>query len=242
MDDLAAEEGVDPVGRTVSALFAGVLVLGAALPLAGCAGGESVEAKKARTTDCRKVAEPATHPNRRAPYPELALDPHRRYIVQLETNCGQIGVELAVGAAPQTASSFAWLVKRGFYNGLTFHRVVSGFVIQGGDPNGNGTGGPGYTVVEPPPPDLRYTRGTVAMAKAAREPAGASGSQFFIVTAANAGLPPEYALIGHVVSGEEVVSRIEHVATRPGLDGEDSSPAEPIVIEKATLEEPPGGG
>ena len=81
-------------------------------------------------------------------------------------------------------------------------------MIQGGDPLGTGRGGPGYSVDEPPPSDAEYTRGTVAMAKTAVEPPGRSGSQFFVVTAADAGLPPDYALLGEVSSGEDVVDRI----------------------------------
>lgn len=184
---------------------------------------------------------PSPHFGRRAPAPDLTLDPNRRYIVTLYTNCGEIGIELAAREAPRTAASFAWLVGRGFYNGLTFHRIVPGFVIQGGDPNGNGSGGPGYTIVEPPPADIRYVAGTVAMAKTPRQPPGASGSQFFIVTAADAGLPPEYALVGRVVSGQQTVEAIERVPTTVGLDGENSSPREAVVIERATLSELPSG-
>jgi cyclophilin family peptidyl-prolyl cis-trans isomerase len=126
-------------------------------------------------------------------------------------------------------------VQRGFYNDLTFHRVVPNFVIQGGDPNGNGTGGPGYQVVEPPPPSLQYTQGVVAMAKTQTEPSGTSGSQFFIVTGANANLPPQYALVGHVVAGQDAVEAISRIPTQAGPDGEPSAPSRPVVIEKATL-------
>jgi cyclophilin family peptidyl-prolyl cis-trans isomerase len=118
---------------------------------------------------------------------------------------------------------------------LTFHRAVPGFVIQGGDPNGNGTGGPGYHVTEPPPSDLQYTQGVVAMAKAQTEPPGTSGSQFFIVTGANANLPPQYALVGRVVAGQHAAQAISQIPTEAGPDGEKSAPSRPIVIEKATL-------
>ena len=102
-------------------------------------------------------------------------------------------------------------MQTGYYNDLTFHRVVAGFVIQGGDPNGNGTGGPSWQIVEPPPANLRYTKGVVAMAKGPSAPSGTSGSQFFIVTGSNVSLPPVYALVGHVVSGENAVEAISHV-------------------------------
>ncbi len=93
-------------------------------------------------------------------------------MVTLTTNCGTIEIQLDVRQAPRTASSFAYLVKRGFYNGLTFHRVVAGFVIQGGDPYGDGSGGPGYTIVEPPPREPPVHQGTVAMAKTSTDPPG----------------------------------------------------------------------
>ena len=153
-------------------------------------------------------------------------------MVSLATNCGKIEIELDVRRAPRTTASFAYLVKRGFYDDLTFHRVAADFVIQGGDPNGDGSGGPGYTIVEAPPNDMRYTLGTVAMAKTANDPSGASGSQFFIVTAANASLPAQYALVGNVVGSFAGVNTIAKLATNPPQDG---APTTPVVIRSATL-------
>jgi peptidyl-prolyl cis-trans isomerase B (cyclophilin B) len=164
--------------------------------------------------------------------PTLKLNPSRRYVVSLETNCGTIAIALDVRRAPRTTASFAYLVKRGFYDDLTFHRVAAGFVIQGGDPNGDGSGGPGYTVVEPPPSDMRYTLGTVAMAKTSNDPAGASGSQFFIVTAQDAPLPAQYALVGNVVGSFASVEAIAKLPTDPPQDG---APKTPVVIARATL-------
>ncbi len=134
----------------------------------------------------------------------------------MATTCGTIVIQLAVKEAPKTTASFAHLVQTGYYNGLTFHRIVQGFVIQGGDPNGNGTGGPSWQVVEPPPPGLRYTKGVVAMAKSGSAPSGASGSQFFIVTGSSTNLPPVYALVGRVLSGERTVQAIANVPTEAG--------------------------
>jgi cyclophilin family peptidyl-prolyl cis-trans isomerase len=162
------------------------------------------------------------------------LDPTKRYMVTLRTNCGAIAIQLDVTRAPRTTASFAYLVKRGFYNDLTFHRVAANFVIQGGDPNGDGSGGPGYTIVERPPANLQYTRGTVAMAKKETDPAGASGSQFFIVTADETELPPQYALVGRVVGSMAGVNAISKLPTIPPLDGE---PIHPVVISSATLSE-----
>jgi cyclophilin family peptidyl-prolyl cis-trans isomerase len=180
---------------------------------------------------CRTVSAPAPKGPQQLRKPRLTLKSGRTYIARMVTNCGEIDIRLDVGRAPKTSASFAYLVRRGFYDGLTFHRIVPGFVIQGGDPLGNGRGGPGYTVVEKPPANLQYTHGVVAMAKAGTEPPGASGSQFFIVTAATAPLPPLYALVGQVVGGDAVISRIAAVPTA----GE--QPQQPVVIEKVTLQQ-----
>lgn len=150
--------------------------------------------------------------------------------VKVETSCGSFEIELDTTRAPKTANSFAFLADEGFYDDLIFHRIVPEFVIQGGDPEGTGTGGPGYKVVEKPPANLAYTKGVVAMAKSSAEPPGTSGSQFYVVTGADAGLPPEYALVGKVSEGIDVVERIGSVP----VNGEE--PKQPIVIEKVTVE------
>jgi cyclophilin family peptidyl-prolyl cis-trans isomerase len=185
---------------------------------------------------CRSVPAPPSRAGEQASKFTTPLDPAHSYTVRLQTNCGPIVIQLAVREAPKTSSSFAHLVQTGYYNELTFHRVVPGFVIQGGDPTGTGTGGPSWQIVEPPPASLRYTTGVVAMAKSPTAPSGASGSQFFIVTAANANLPAEYALIGRVVSGEKAVEAIAHVPTETAAEGgQESKPRAPMVIERATL-------
>jgi cyclophilin family peptidyl-prolyl cis-trans isomerase len=218
------------------------LALCAALALAGCgAKTSSTSTPKAAAATaqqpggCAPVAAPRRRGEQTLSRPTRRLAAGRRYTVALQTNCGTIDIRLATGQAPRTAASFAGLVRRGFYDGLGFHRIArgpggGGFVIQGGDPLGTGLGGPGFTVVERPPRDLRYTRGTVAMAKTQTEPPGASGSQFFIVTAPDAGLPPDYALVGRVVGGDDAVRRIGRVPT----DDQDR-PRAPVVIARATL-------
>jgi peptidyl-prolyl cis-trans isomerase B (cyclophilin B) len=181
---------------------------------------------------CATVRAPAPKGAQSIRKPTLTLNPAKRYVVSLTTNCGTIEIQLDVRRAPRTTASFAYLVKRGFYNDLTFHRVAAGFVIQGGDPNGDGSGGPGYTIVEPPPSNMRYTLGTVAMAKTSSDPAGASGSQFFIVTAGNSPLPAQYALVGNVVGNFAGVETISKLPTNPPQDG---APKTPVVISRATL-------
>ncbi len=145
------------------------------------------------------------------------------------TSCGSFTIALDTARAPKTASSFAYLARQGVYDDTTFHRIVPGFVIQGGDPSGTGSGGPGYFVDEPPPRDLSYTRGVVAMAKTSAEPPGRSGSQFFVVTVPDAGLTPDYALLGKVSSGFDVVKRIEQLGTPSG------TPSAPVVIQRVTI-------
>lgn len=189
----------------------------------------------ARNGVCHSVRAPSPRGPQHIAKPTLKLDPSKRYVAHLVTNCGDIEIQLDVKRAPKIAASFAYLANMGFYDELTFHRVVTGFVIQGGDPNGDGSGGPGYIVVERPPANLRYTKGTVAMAKSESDPPGAAGSQFFIVTGKNVELPPQYALLGRVIGGEKTIAAISHVPTTAGTDGEDSAPATPIVIREATV-------
>jgi cyclophilin family peptidyl-prolyl cis-trans isomerase len=126
----------------------------------------------------------------------------------VETNCGTFAFRLDVKGAPHTTASLAWLARRGFFDGTVFHRIAPGYVIQGGDPTGTGRGGPGYKTVDRPARAARYTPGIVAMAKAPNEPAGTAGSQFFVVTGDASHLPPDYAIVGRVVKGLDVVMRI----------------------------------
>ena len=217
----------------------------AALILAACGGDDEGEKTTETTATEATVADEkdaagcvvTDAPPPRGPgkedKPKLALDEDETYVVTVKTNCGEIPIELDVEEAPKTAASFAALAQNGFYDGLTFHRVIADFVIQGGDPLGNGQGGPGYNIVEEPPSDLRYRRGVVAMAKAGVDPPGASGSQFFIVTAQDAGLPPEYALVGKVTGSYDAVDKI---AAEP-ISGPEGQPLSPVVIEKATVDE-----
>jgi cyclophilin family peptidyl-prolyl cis-trans isomerase len=151
----------------------------------------------------------------------------------VSTTCGDFAITLDAKRAPKTGGSFASLAKQGFYDGTTFHRIVAGFVIQGGDPKGDGTGGPGYSVVEAPPKSLQYTKGVVAMAKTQLEKPGTSGSQFFIVTGEAVQLPPEYALLGKVTAGQDVVEKIAASAT----DQATEQPIDAVVIKSVRVAE-----
>lgn len=160
---------------------------------------------------------------------DQALDSAKRYILRLETSCGTIDVELTVDDNPVTANSVVFLARQGFYDGLVFHRIAPGFVIQGGDPEGTGRGGPGYQTIEVAPIETKYTKGVVAMAKAQNDPPGSAGSQFFIVVGEDASLPPDYAVLGTVTAGLDVAEKIEAV----GPGGEADS--EWVYIERATV-------
>jgi peptidyl-prolyl cis-trans isomerase B (cyclophilin B) len=192
-------------------------------------------AQRIRSDGCKAVPmpEPAASPNRRRS--KQRLNRKRRYTAVIRTNCGTIEVRLDVKRAPKTTSSFAGLVRNTFFDGLTFHRIAkpggNDYVIQGGDPLGTGNGGPGYTVVEPPPKGTRYRRYVVAMAKAQTEQPGTSGSQFFIVTASEAPLDPDYALLGKVVGGKNIVRRIAALPTDPV--GE--APIDPVVMSSVRI-------
>ena len=153
----------------------------------------------------------------------------------MRTNCGTIRIRLAVKRSPKTVASFAGLVRQRFFDGLTFHRVArpgdSDYVIQGGDPLLDGNGGPGYTVVEPPPRHTRYVRYVVAMAKTQAERPGTSGSQFFIVTGRDIPLEPEFAVLGLVTAGKKVVRRIARLQTDPATE----QPVDPVVIRSIRI-------
>ena len=162
--------------------------------------------------------------------PKQTVSKGEKLTAVVETSCGTFDIALDSSRAPKTVNSFVFLAEEGFYDGLAFHRIVPEFVIQGGDPLGNGTGGPGYSVDEKPPSNLAYTKGIVAMAKSGAEPPGRSGSQFFVVLGADAGLPPEYALVGKVSDGFDVVERIGKLGTPS------EKPKQTVLIEGIKIE------
>ncbi|MGI8594833.1 MAG: peptidylprolyl isomerase [Solirubrobacteraceae bacterium] len=202
------------------------------------APGSVTSTTEALTGECRKTQEPKPRSGDKASKPKAKLDAAKAATAVVVTTCGEFTIALDAKRAPTTASSFASLARQGFYDGLTFHRVSAGFVIQGGDPLANGKGGPGYKVVEPPPSDTRYPRGAVAMAKGPLEEPGTSGSQFFVVTAEDASAPPfslpaEYALVGKVAKGLDVIQRIGSLQADPQTE----KPVTPVVIQQVKIQE-----
>ena len=215
----------------ILAVFAAVAVAIVAVILISRGGGSSSESTTtaAAANGCKKVeAPPAKHVSFKAP--KQTVKPGEELTAVVQTSCGSFDIALDTKRAPKTTNSFAFLAEEGFFDDLTFHRVAPGFVIQGGDPLGTGTGGPGYSVDEKPPANLSYTKGTVAMAKSSAEPPGRSGSQFYVVTAPDAGLPPEYALVGKVSKGYAAVERIDKLGTPS------EKPKQTVLIEKITIE------
>jgi cyclophilin family peptidyl-prolyl cis-trans isomerase len=180
---------------------------------------------------CQAVDQPDPRPDGTLSKPTGKLDPGKTYVATVATNCGDFEITLAVKQQPKTAASFKHMADEKFFDGLSFHRIAPGFVIQGGDPKGDSTGSAGYSIVETPPKDLVYTKGMVAMAKAESEPPGTSSSQFFIVTGEELPLPPDYALVGRVTGGEDVVDKI-------AVNGNDAEqPIDPVVMSAVTVTE-----
>jgi peptidyl-prolyl cis-trans isomerase B (cyclophilin B) len=207
-----------------------LVVLLAALALAAC-GEKDEDTAGDLPEGCTAVEAPL-------PRTEKLEKPGRQLLqgevtAVVETSCGPFSIALDTEKFPKTASSFAHLVDEGFYDDTSFS-YVDGSVVQGGDPVGDRTGGPGYFIDEPVPFDTEYTRGTVAMAKTEVEPIGRSGSQFFVVYAEDAGLPAEFAVLGDVTYGMDV---IDHIAELRDTGSETGAPSAPVVIDTIALQE-----
>lgn len=156
----------------------------------------------------------------------------KKYTAVLRTEKGNVTISLNTDQTPITVNNFVTLSKKGFYNNTVFHRVIKGFMIQGGDPKGDGTGGPGYKFNDEPFTG-EYTRGTVAMANAGPN---TNGSQFFIMHGDNP-LPKNYVIFGKVTSGLDVVDKIAESPVQPSISGESSSPVTPVKILTVDIQE-----
>ncbi len=161
--------------------------------------------------------------------PPMVIDPAKRYTAEVATSKGTMTIALDAVAAPRTVNNFVFLARWHYYDGIVFHRIIPGFMLQGGDPEGSGRGGPGYRFDDELPAPGRYEIGSLAMANAGPH---TNGSQFFIVSGPDgAALPPSYSLFGKVVGGLDVVQAIESVGSRSG------APSEQVVIESVTITE-----
>ena len=218
-------------------------LLALALLAAGCGGSDSETgtAASGSTTEtgsapaqCAEVDAPAPRKGGGAAKPTERLDPEYRRTLNIDTSCGTYVLKLDVAGAPATAASLVSLARSGFFDDTVFHRIVPGFVIQGGDPTQSGSGGPGYSTVDRPPSDASYVKGVVAMAKTQAEPAGTAGSQFFVVTGDDIGLPPDYAIAGTVTKGLDVVELIDTLG-----DPATEQPLRPVVVRSVTAASAP---
>ena len=208
--------------------FASAALIVAGALLAGGCGGSSGSKSSGGCSDVEKP-KPRAAQSLQPPSRELAAG--KTYRVEVDTNCGDFTITLDPRTSPKTTASFVALVRRGYFDDTIFHRIVPDFVIQGGDPTQKGGGGPGYSTVDKPPPTTRYVRNTVAMAKTETEPPGTAGSQFFVVTRADAQLSPDYAVLGKVTSGQDVVARIGRLG-----DPQSGKPTRTVAIERATVQ------
>ena len=232
-----------------------LLALCTAGVLAGC-GGDEIDAgagtttaqatteattapattAEAEVTACLDSGQPT--PAKKAQYSkaEQVLKDGVDYTIVMKTSCGSLNITLDRAAGGPIPNSIAFLASKGFYDGLTFHRVVPDFVLQGGDPDGNGTGGSGYQVVGPVPAGYQYKLGDVAMAKTGADPAGASGSQFFVVSGPQGEsvltAQPVYGILGHAADAASLAT-IKRVAALAVTDG---PPSKPVWIISAKLQ------
>jgi len=187
-------------------------------------------AKKSVETKQPEGAKPVTNKKMYSYQPVMSIDARKKYSATLQTSAGTIVVSLAAKETPVTVNNFVFLAKEKFYDGTIFHRIIKNFMIQGGDPEGTGMGGPGYQF-DDEQFEGQYGRGTIAMANSGPN---TNGSQFFIMHQ-DYPLPPNYVIFGTVVEGLDVVDKIAEAKTLPG--GEGSSPVTPVIIETVTITE-----
>jgi peptidyl-prolyl cis-trans isomerase B (cyclophilin B) len=221
------------VSRLVALLVVSLLAAACGTDSEKPASTPKPKPKAAATTDplsngCGKGHPPVPKDVGKIAKPTEKLDRSKTYVATVKTSCGTFAITLDAKRAPKTGGAFKYLADKHFFDNLNFHRIAADFVIQGGDPAGNGSGGPGFQVVEAPPQNLSYDVGVVAMAKTQTDPPGASGSQFFVVTGSGAAsLPPDYALLGKVTSGLDVAQKIGGIQADPST----GVPVWPVVID-----------
>ena len=221
-----------PVGSTGSTSGAIAEERTTTIPAAGGVAAEACWSGDQRMTATTGGSTMATTQYKQAP--AMAIDPKKTYAASLETSKGTIEAEFFPEDAPATVNNFICLARDGYYDGTPFHRILSGFVIQGGDPTGTGAGGPGYQFADEPV-KREYQRGVLAMANAGPN---TNGSQFFIVLGdLRTKLPKNYTIFGQVTGGLDVVDAIAATPVRPGPGGERSQPTEAVTVTKVSVSE-----
>jgi cyclophilin family peptidyl-prolyl cis-trans isomerase len=232
-----------------NALIIGVVVFGAVLLINTFTGGSTKKKKAATPTSapavtttpvnaagCENVSKPAPKTATFKAAPPMTIVASKTYTAVMDTSCGKITLTLDAKGAPVATNNFVFLARQHFYDNEWFHRVVSNFVIQDGDPKGDGTGGPGYSVQGEAPKD-GYQIGSLAAAKSGSEPAGTMGSQYFIVTGSNgATLPNDYARFGKVTGGMDVANKIGSFAPANDTSGA-GTPTKVVTIKSVTITE-----
>jgi len=247
---LAAEKRQKRVRSIRNASIAAAVVVIGILIFNTVLGGSSSSKKAASTTTtptttvkypagCTSAAPPAAKPKTYKSAPPMTIDVAKTYVAHFSTTCGDFDMTLAAKDAPQTVNSFVFLARQGFYDGLKFHRVVKNFVVQGGDPQGNGQGGPGYKLPTEPPKN-GYRKASVAMANAGP---GTTGSQFFLVLsdtgAKGLGGPPYlYSDLGDITKGFDNVLKLGSLYN-PDQTNDPSTQhtSVPLYIDKVTISE-----
>ena len=242
--------GLDVASRLMRRATTLSLLLGAALALAACGGSDATTttvAEQATTTTRPEVgleivprdydefrAQP-TACGAQAPDPvtpmqfdapaDRDLSPDATVSVTMSTSCGDLGIKLDPSLAPETVNSFVFLASEGYFDGTAIHRVIPGYIAQGGDQTATGTGGPGYAIPDEfPPPVVKYDRGVLAMANAGP---GTTGSQFFVMLADGA-LPPQYSIFGWVTEGLEILDLLQEVPLGQSPTSRDPMPTTPL--------------
>ncbi|NIA24789.1 MAG: peptidylprolyl isomerase [Gammaproteobacteria bacterium] len=194
--------------------------------------GPAYEAFRGQQVACGATAPPPARQMQFDAPDDQQIDPAAIVTATVATSCGDIVIHLDPTAAPQTVNSFVFLARQGFFDGTVFHRIVPGFVIQGGDPTAVGTGGPGYTIADEfPPAGFAYDRGVVAMANSGPD---STGSQFFVVLD-DTSLQPGFSLLGTVLDGDTTLDAIAAVPVGPSASGENSNPLETVYINTVTI-------
>jgi cyclophilin family peptidyl-prolyl cis-trans isomerase len=160
--------------------------------------------------------------------PEMGIDPDQRYTATMSTSMGDLVIALDAVKAPKTVNNFVFLALNHYYDGVIFHRIINGFMCQGGDPTGTGRGGPGYRFADELPKSGQYEIGSVAMANAGPD---TNGSQFFLISGkSGVQLPPQYSLFGKIVKGLDIVDEMQRVPTGGG-----DRPKTDVVINSVTI-------